>query len=65
MQVAIVEYGVGNLRNSMRGVERAVATVTISDHPKDIAAADALVLPGVGVYEECVTRYNDERVTVE
>lgn len=54
MNVTIIDYGVGNLRSLQRGLERAGATVAISDNPTEIAAADALVLPGVGAYGECV-----------
>jgi glutamine amidotransferase len=54
VQVTIIDYGVGNLRSLQRGLERADATVTISDDPDEIAASDALVLPGVGAFGECV-----------
>lgn len=54
VQVTIIDYGVGNLRSLRRGLERANATVSISDDPDEIAASDALVLPGVGAYGECV-----------
>ena len=54
MQVTIIDYGVGNLRSLQRGLERADATVTISDDPAELAASDALVLPGVGAFGECV-----------
>ena len=54
MNVTIIDYGVGNLRSLRRGLERAGASVTISDDPADIAAAPALVLPGVGAFGECV-----------
>ena len=54
MNVTIIDYGVGNLRSLQRGLERASASVAISDNPTEIAAADALVLPGVGAYGECV-----------
>ncbi len=54
MKVTIIDYGVGNLRSLRRGLERAGATVAISDDPDDIATAPALVLPGVGAYGECV-----------
>ncbi|WP_336359573.1 imidazole glycerol phosphate synthase subunit HisH [Haladaptatus sp. ZSTT2] len=54
MNVTIIDYGVGNLRSLRRGLERADATVTVSDDPDAIAAADALVLPGVGAFGECV-----------
>jgi glutamine amidotransferase len=54
VQVTIIDYGVGNLRSLQRGLERADATVTLSDDPATIASADALVLPGVGAFGECV-----------
>lgn len=54
MDVTLIDYGVGNLRSLRRGLERADATVSISSTPEEIANADALVLPGVGAFEECV-----------
>jgi glutamine amidotransferase len=54
VQVTIIDYGVGNLRSLRRGLERAGATVAVSDDPARIAAAPALVLPGVGAFGECV-----------
>ena len=54
MDVTIIDYGVGNLRSLRRGLERADATVNISDDPEEIASAKALVLPGVGAFGECV-----------
>ena len=54
MDVTIIDYGVGNLRSLRRGLERADATVNISDDPEEIVSAKALVLPGVGAFGECV-----------
>jgi glutamine amidotransferase len=54
VNVTVIDYGVGNLRSLRRGLERAGATVDVSDDPADIAAAEALVLPGVGAFEECM-----------
>lgn len=54
MNVTVIDYGVGNLRSLQRGLERADATVTISDDLSDIAAAKSLVLPGVGAFEACM-----------
>jgi len=50
--VVIVDYGLGNLRSATRGLERAGAAVTITDDPEDFAAADGIVLPGVGAFRE-------------
>jgi glutamine amidotransferase len=50
--VVIVDYGLGNLRSATRGLERAGAAVTITDDPDEFAAADGVVLPGVGAFRE-------------
>ena len=52
MEVRIVDYGLGNLRSVTRGLERAGASVEITDEPSEIEGAEALVLPGVGAFEE-------------
>ena len=51
-EIAVVDYGLGNLRSATRGLERADATVTITAEPTEIAAADGVVLPGVGAFSE-------------
>jgi glutamine amidotransferase len=50
--VAVVDYGLGNLRSVTRGLERAGASVTLVDDPAALADADGLVLPGVGAFSE-------------
>jgi len=52
--VVVVDYGLGNLRSVSRGLERAGATVQVSDDPDDFDAADGVVLPGVGAFREGV-----------
>ncbi|WP_137289072.1 imidazole glycerol phosphate synthase subunit HisH [Natronorubrum halophilum] len=52
--VVIVDYGLGNLRSVTRGLERAGADVDITDDPEAFAAADGVVLPGVGAFREGV-----------
>ena len=54
MNVTVIDYGVGNLRSLRRGLERAGASVEVSGDPDTIASAEALVLPGVGAFEECM-----------
>ncbi len=48
----MVDYGLGNLRSVTRGLERAGATVELSEDPGDFDAADGIVLPGVGAFSE-------------
>ncbi|WP_144906382.1 imidazole glycerol phosphate synthase subunit HisH [Halobellus captivus] len=50
--VVLVDYGLGNLRSAQRGLERAGASVSISDDPADFEAVDGIVLPGVGAFSE-------------
>ncbi|MFP4217286.1 MAG: imidazole glycerol phosphate synthase subunit HisH [Salinarchaeum sp.] len=52
--IVVIDYGLGNLRSVTRGLERADATVTITDDPADFQAADGIVLPGVGAFREGV-----------
>jgi len=51
-EIVVLDYGLGNLRSVTRGLERADAAVEISDDPADLAAADGIVLPGVGAFSE-------------
>jgi glutamine amidotransferase len=50
--VVVVDYGLGNLRSVTRGLERAGATVSISNDPEALDDADGVVLPGVGAFGE-------------
>jgi len=51
-EVAVVDYGLGNLRSVTRGLERAGAAVDVTDDPAAFADADGIVLPGVGAFSE-------------
>jgi glutamine amidotransferase len=51
-EVAVVDYGLGNLRSVTRGLERADAAVELTSDPADLADADGIVLPGVGAFSE-------------
>ena len=48
--IVIVDYHKGNLRSVERGLVEVGGTALVSDDPSVIAAADALVLPGVGSF---------------
>jgi glutamine amidotransferase len=53
-QVAVVNYGVGNLRSIRKGLEKSGAQVQITHNPTDLRSADAIVLPGVGAFAPAV-----------
>jgi glutamine amidotransferase len=50
--IVIIDYGLGNLRSVLRGLEKAGARAVVSADTSAIAAADALVLPGVGAFRD-------------
>ncbi|MCP1336479.1 imidazole glycerol phosphate synthase subunit HisH [Futiania mangrovi] len=59
MQIAILDYGSGNLRSAAKAVERAAreagisAAVHVTDDPALVRAADRVILPGVGAFGDC------------
>ena len=48
--VVVVDYGIGNLRSVERALVAAGAVPVLSGDPAAIAAADGVVLPGVGAF---------------
>jgi len=67
--IAIVDYGVGNLRSAAKGLEQAAANagldvdVRVSTAAAEIAGADAVVLPGVGAFGACMTSLHESGLT--
>ncbi len=53
-KVVVLDYGSGNLRSAQRALERTGAQVEVTADPDAAAAADGLVVPGVGAYEACM-----------
>ncbi|GGK70754.1 imidazole glycerol phosphate synthase subunit HisH [Mangrovihabitans endophyticus] len=52
--VVVLDYGSGNLRSAERAVARTGADVTVTADLAAAAAADGLVVPGVGAYAACM-----------
>lgn len=48
--IALVDYGIGNLRSVQKALEQVGAAVTLTDDPAVVLAADKVVLPGVGAF---------------
>jgi imidazole glycerol-phosphate synthase subunit HisH len=47
-EVTLIDYGAGNLRSLRAAFERLGAEVRVTGEPGEVAAAERLVLPGVG-----------------
>lgn len=52
--IAIVDYGMGNLKSVGNAFARLGAKTTITRDVKEIRGASAIVLPGVGAFGRCV-----------
>ncbi|WP_077089603.1 imidazole glycerol phosphate synthase subunit HisH [Mycobacterium rhizamassiliense] len=52
--VVVLDYGSGNLRSAQRALQRVGASVEVTADAGAAAAADGLVVPGVGAYEACM-----------
>jgi glutamine amidotransferase len=53
--IAVLDYGMGNLRSVEKAFEHVGAEVEITYDPERIRAAEALVLPGVGAFPKAMT----------
>ena len=62
MTVALVDYGMGNRRSVEKALEHVGATVARTADPDAIAAAEAIVLPGVGAFPEAMRRLRSLRL---
>ncbi|CQD14942.1 imidazole glycerol phosphate synthase subunit HisH [Mycobacterium europaeum] len=66
--VVILDYGSGNLRSAQRALQRAGASVEVTADADAAAAADGLVVPGVGAFEACMTglrRVHGDRIIAD
>ncbi|CAB4595360.1 unannotated protein [freshwater metagenome] len=57
--VAVLDYGIGNLRSAQKALERVGADARLTADSGLIADADAVVLPGVGAFGACMDALRD------
>ena len=55
LQIAVLDYGSGNLRSAQRALARAGADAEITTSQRAALDADGLVVPGVGAFAACMT----------
>jgi glutamine amidotransferase len=53
-RIAVVDYGIGNLRSAEKALQHLGASAALTSEPRDIERADAVVLPGVGAFGACM-----------
>jgi imidazole glycerol-phosphate synthase subunit HisH len=59
LKIAVVDYDMGNLHSVCKGLQHAGAQTSITHLPAELAAADAVVLPGVGSFDPAVKKIRD------
>ncbi len=51
--IAVLDYGIGNLRSAEKALQHLGADARLVDDPDRAAGADGVVLPGVGAFGRC------------
>lgn len=64
MAVAIVDYGIGNLHSVSKAVERLGYTSLVTAEPREILAADSVILPGVGAFGDAMEHLRESGLDV-
>jgi glutamine amidotransferase len=52
--IAIVDYQMGNLRSVQKALEKVGHPATITGDPQQVAAAEKIILPGVGAFRDAI-----------
>ena len=62
IRIAILDYGMGNLRSVEKALEHVGVTATITNAAGEVRAADGLILPGVGAFPRAMERIRELRL---
>ena len=60
--IAIIDYGMGNLRSVQKGFEKVGRDAFITRDPEQVAQAKGVVLPGVGAFADAMTNLKASRL---
>jgi len=60
--IAIVNYEMGNLRSVQKALQKVGYEAEVTDDPATMAAADKLVLPGVGAYSDAMAALRERKL---
>ncbi|MGE5300361.1 MAG: imidazole glycerol phosphate synthase subunit HisH [Acidobacteriota bacterium] len=61
--IAIVDYGMGNLRSVEKGFKKVGVDAKVTSSAREIDDASAVVLPGVGAFRDCIRNLTDLSLT--
>jgi imidazole glycerol phosphate synthase, glutamine amidotransferase subunit len=52
--IAVIDYGMGNLRSVQKALEEVGAKTKVTSRPSDLKACDKIVFPGVGAFGDAM-----------
>ncbi|HEV2728156.1 MAG TPA: imidazole glycerol phosphate synthase subunit HisH [Solirubrobacterales bacterium] len=58
-RIAILNYGMGNLRSVEKALEHVGVTARVTDEAEEVRAADGVILPGVGAFPRAMERVRE------
>ena len=64
LEIAILDYGMGNLRSVEKALEHVGVNAPIVSEAEHVHAADGLILPGVGACPEAMRRIREAHAGV-
>jgi glutamine amidotransferase len=59
LNVAVIDYDAGNTLSVTRALEKVGARINLTPNPEAVADADAVVLPGVGSFGDCMRKLRE------
>jgi len=62
--VAVIDYDAGNTLSVTRALEKVGARVDLTSDPERVRGADAVVLPGVGAFGDCMKKLKERGMDV-
>ena len=60
--IALLDYGAGNVRSVQKALTAAGGDVQLVPSPKLVMQADAVVLPGVGAFDDCINAMRQQEL---
>lgn len=60
--IAIVDYGMGNLRSVHKALERVGVEAQVTADPQEVMDAPKIILPGVGAFRDCMHNLEEFRL---
>jgi len=63
LDIAIVDYQMGNLRSVQKALEHVGARATVTSDPEEVANARRVILPGVGAFGDAIRELSARNLT--